>query len=224
MISRKIIIIGGGGHAKVLIDILKYQKIDIYAVSSPQIDHDSVLFKGLEILSNDDEIYKFRPNEICLINGIGSIPGNTIREESFKKFRKDDYDFLTIKSDFSLISDYCNIGMGTQIMSGAIINTDTKIGENCIINSGAVIEHDCVLGESNHIAPGALLSGGVSTGTSVHIGTGAVIIQGITIGKNSIIGAGAVVTSNIPDNQIVYPSRSTIMKSPYSKIPNKILE
>jgi len=222
--SRKIVIIGGGGHAKVLTDILKHQKIDIYAVFSPKIDHDSALFEGLKILLNDDEIYKFKPKEICLINGIGSIPGNALREEIFQKFRKDQYDFLTIKSDFSLISDYCNIGMGVQIMSGAAINADTKIGENSIINTGAVIEHDCVLGASNHIAPGAMLSGGVSTGSSVHIGTGAVVIQGVTIGKNSIIGAGAVVTSNIPANQIVYPSRSTKMKSPYSRTPSNISE
>ena len=222
--SRKPIIIGGGGHAKVLADIIKQQQINIYAVSSPKVDHKSPLFGGLKILLNDDEIYKFDPDEVCLINGIGSIPGNTLREEIFKKFRKDQYDFLTIKSDFSLISDYCNIAMGAQIMSGATINADTKIGENCIINTGAVIEHDCVLGASNHIAPGAMLSGGVSTRSSVHIGTGAVVIQGVTIGKNSIIGAGAVVTSNIPANQIVYPSRSTKMESAYPRTPNSTSE
>jgi len=217
--SRKIIIIGGGGHAKALVDILKQQKIDIYAVSSPKIDHDSALFEGLKIFLNDDEIYKFRCDEICLVNGIGSIPGSHLREELFQKFRKDKYDFLTIKSEFSLTSDYSDIRMGAQILSGAVINADTKIGENCIINTGAIVEHDCILGASNHIAPGAMLSGGVSTGCCVHIGTGAVVIQGVTIGDNSIIGAGAVVTSNIPANQIVYPSRSTQRISPYYTDP-----
>ena len=217
--SRKIIIIGGGGHAKALVDILRQQKINIYAVSSPKIDHDSSLFEGLKIFLNDDEIYKFRCDEICLVNGIGSIPGSHLREKIFQKFRKDQYDFLSIKSDFSLTSDYCDIGMGVQILPGAVINTDTKIGENCILNTGAIIEHDCILGASNHIAPGAMLSGGVSTGSSVHIGTGAVVIQGVSIGKNSIIGAGSVVTANIPADQIVYPSRSTQRTSPYQSDP-----
>tara|TARA_B110000879_G_C11183395_1_gene519798 strand:- start:2661 stop:3305 length:645 start_codon:yes stop_codon:yes gene_type:complete len=213
--SRKIIMIGGGGHAKVLADILKQQRIDIYAVSSPKIDHDFTLFEGLNFFLNDNEIYKFGPDEVYLVNGIGSIPGSTLREEFFQKFRKDQYDFLSIKSDFSLTSDYCDIGMGVQILPGAVINTDTKIGENCILNTGAIIEHDCILGASNHIAPGAMLSGGVSTGSSVHIGTGAVVIQGVSIGKNSIIGAGSVVTADVPANQIVYPSRSTQRTSPY---------
>lgn len=213
--SRKIILIGGGGHAKVLIDILEQQGTYIYAVSSPKIDNESDLFKGLKIFLNDNEIYKFGPDEVYLINGIGSMPGNTLRDELFQKFRNHQYDFLTIKSDSSLISNYSDIGAGVQIMKGAVINTDTKIGENCIINSGAIIEHDCDLGMSNHIAPGAMLSGGVSTGSCVHIGTGAVIIQGVTIGDNSIIGAGALVTSDIPANQIVYPPRSIKSDSPY---------
>jgi len=86
--SRKIIMIGGGGHAKALADILKQQHIDIYAVSSSKIDQDFILFKGLNFFLNDSEIYKFRPDEIYLVNGIGSIPGNTLREEFFPKVPK----------------------------------------------------------------------------------------------------------------------------------------
>jgi len=213
--DKKIIIIGGGGHAKVLVDILKQQQINIYAVSAPKMEHDSTLFEGLNFFLNDEEIYKYEPDEICLLNGIGSIPGNTLREDIFQKFRKDQYEFLSLKSNSSLTSDYCKIGMGVQILHGTVINTDTVIGENCIINTGAIVEHDCVLGASNHIAPGAMLCGGVSTGSSVHIGTGAVIIQGVTIGENSVIGAGSVVTADVPANQIVYPSRSTHRSSPY---------
>lgn len=217
--SRKIIVIGGGGHAKALVDILRQQRTRIYAISAPKVDHDSALFDGFQVFSNDNEIYQYCCNEVNLVNGIGSIPGSYLRADVFQKFREDQYKFLSIKSDLSFISDYSEIRMGVQILPGAIINSNTRIGENCIINTGAIIEHDCVLGPSNHIAPGAMLSGGVSTGSCVHIGTGAVVIQGVTIGDNSIIGAGAVVTTNIPDNQIVYPSRSTQRVSPYYTDP-----
>lgn len=207
--NRKVIIIGGGGHAKALADILKQQKIDIFAISSPKIDKNSVLFSGLKHFLNDSDIYQFSPKEICLVNGIGSIPGNALRVEIFQKFRKDGYEFLTVISASSIVSDYCRIGMGVQIMPGAIINVDAVIGDNTIVNTGALVEHDCVLGESNHVAPGAVLCGGSITGANVHVGAGASVIQGVMIGENSVIGAGTSVVRNLDKNSICMPAAIT---------------
>lgn len=204
--SRKVIIIGGGGHAKALTEILKQQNVDIFAISSPKIDKNAVLFDGLEHLLNDRDIYQFRPKEIRLVNGIGSIPGNSLRAEIFKKFRKDGYEFLTVKSSSSIVSDYCRIGMGVQIMPGAMINVDAVIGDNTIVNTGALVEHDCILGESNHIAPGAVLCGGSITEANVHVGAGASVIQGVTIGECSVVGAGASVVRNLDKNMICMPA------------------
>lgn len=207
--NRKVIIIGGGGHAKALADILKQQKIDIFAISSPKIDKNSVLFAGLNQFFNDSDIYQFSPKQIWLVNGIGSIPGNSLRAEIFQKFRKDGYEFMTVISAFSIVSDYCRIGMGVQIMPGAIINVDAIIGDNTIVNTGALVEHDCILGENNHVAPGAVLCGGTTTEANVHVGAGASVIQGIKIGENSIIGAGTSVVRNLVKNSVCIPAAIT---------------
>lgn len=210
--SRKVILIGGGGHAKALADILHQQKVDIFAVLSPKTDEKSVLFSNIKHYFNDNDIYKFSPDEICLVNGIGSIPGNTLRADIYQKFIKSGYQFMTVISRSSIVSEYCKIKMGAQIMNGAIVNIDAVIGENTIVNSGGVVEHDCIVGENNHIAPGAIICGGCTTGARVHIGAGASVIQSIKVGKNVVIGAGAVVTRDIESNSVCYPARVSIKK------------
>jgi sugar O-acyltransferase (sialic acid O-acetyltransferase NeuD family) len=210
--NRKVIMIGGGGHAKALVDILHKQYIDIFAISSPKIDKDSPLLSSIENVLVDDDIYKFNPDEIYLVNGIGSIPGNALRAQVFDKFKNAGYEFMTVISDSSVVGHNCKIEMGVQIMHGAIVNIDSVIGENTLINSGGIVEHDCKIGKHNHIAPGAVLCGASSTGEKVHIGAGASVIQSIEIGKNVVIGAGAVVTSNVASNSVCYPARISIKK------------
>jgi sugar O-acyltransferase (sialic acid O-acetyltransferase NeuD family) len=210
--NKKIIIIGGGGHAKVLLEILLRLKLDIYAVVAPQIDTKSGLFKGLRHYVSDDAVLKYSTDQVVLVNGVGSLPGNTIRRSIFDKFDHDGYEFLTVASDLAIVSSYCTLGMGVQIMPGAIINADTHIGDNCIINSGAIIEHDCTLGHSVHIAPGATLSGGVECGDYVHVGAGANIIQGISIASGATVGAGATATKNIIGSATLFGAKPFLSK------------
>jgi sugar O-acyltransferase (sialic acid O-acetyltransferase NeuD family) len=205
--SKKIIMIGGGGHAKVLVDILKQGQIEIYAIASPEIDQKSVLMQGIKHFLNDDEIYNFRTDEILLVNGIGSIPGTALRASIFDNFQKYGYEFLTVISKSSVVSKHCKLGMGVQVMPGVIINADARVGDNTIINSGAIIEHDCQIGSHNHIAPGAALSGEVVTGNYVHISTGAKVIQGIKIGERAMVGAGATVFKDLGNNENLYVAK-----------------
>lgn len=205
--NSKIIMIGGGGHAKVLCDILSQQKVEIYAVSSPKLDPQFSLFNGLKHILNDDEIYNFGIDEVQLVNGIGSIPGNTVRASVFDKFREYGYEFLSVISQSAIVSEFCKVGMGVQIMPGTIINADSVIGNNTIVNSGAIIEHDCIVGDNSHIAPGAVVCGGTFIGKNTHVGAGAVVIQGLSVGASSLIAAGAVVSKTLPKNSVVYPFR-----------------
>ena len=148
--SKKVFLIGGGGHAKTLMDIMNNQSIKVDAIVSPQLDSSYELFKNITNI-DDDKIFNYSPDEVILVNGIGSIPGNTNRASLFKKFRDHSYEFLSIKSETSIVSNHCKLGMGVQIMPGAIVNAGAIIGENTIINSGAIIEHDCIIGSNNHI-------------------------------------------------------------------------
>ncbi|WP_230084993.1 polysialyltransferase family glycosyltransferase [Providencia sp. wls1922] len=128
------------------------------------------------------------------INGVGILPYSNIREKVNAHFMQMGYQFDKVIANSAIVSDYVELGPGTQVLPRAIIQTGVTVGENSIINTGSIIEHDCKIGNNNHIAPGATLCGGVTTSDTVYIGANATIIQGITITKNSIVGAGAVIT------------------------------
>ena len=210
--SRKIFLIGGGGHAKVLFDILSDQKLNVDAVVSPEIDPSFSLFKNVKHFKDDSEVLKYDPKQVLLVNGVGSVPRNFVRKSIFEKFCDDCYEFLTVKSESSIVSSSCHLGMGVQVMPGAIINAGAWIGDNTIVNSGAIIEHDCKIGKNNHIAPGAVLCGQSCTQENVHIGTGACVIQGITIGKNAVIAAGASIARDVEKNTLCIPA--SVSKKP----------
>jgi sugar O-acyltransferase (sialic acid O-acetyltransferase NeuD family) len=205
---KPLLVIGAGGHASVLVDILLHQKRKILGVVGPQIVSESKVFDGIEVFNNDDDVLEFNKSAIKLVNGIGSMPKSQLRSIIFNKFKALGYEFETVISDSSIVSPYAKLDEGAQIFPGAIIQTDVTIGANTIINSGAIIEHGCVIGNDNHIAPGATLSGQVHTKEFVHVGTGASVIQNINIARNVVIGAGAIVTNNVEQNTICFPARA----------------
>jgi sugar O-acyltransferase (sialic acid O-acetyltransferase NeuD family) len=205
--QKPVIVLGAGGHAAVLIDILKQQKRKIVAIVSPDFTQKGPVFDGIEVLLQDKDVLNFEPETITLVNGIGSIPGNKLRENLYKDFIDKGYHFETVVSDNAIVSHYAILADGVQVMAGAVIQVGTSIGANCIINTSAIIDHDCEIGRHNHIAPGATLSGGVVTGDGVHIGTGANIIQLITVGADVVVGAGTTITKDVEKNTICYPAR-----------------
>ncbi len=165
------------------------------------------VFKDFKIFQDDDILKHFSPKDISLVNGIGSLPGSNIRKDIFKKYKKNNFEFIEVISPQSFISRYAILEEGAHVLANSIINSNAKIGANTIINSGAIVEHDCNIGKNNHIAPGASLSGSVFTGKNVHIGTGANIIQGINIGDNVMIGEGSTVTKDIKANKKLYVAK-----------------
>lgn len=201
---KKIILIGGGGHCKGIIDIIENNGLfDIVGI----IDLKENIGKkvcGIEIIGTDDDLYKVRKEISDAFISIGSIGDVKRRKEIYKKLRQLEFNIPIIKDKSAMISKNVKIGSGSLISKGVIINSDAVIGENCIINSGAIIEHDCKIGDFVHIAPGSVICGGVSIKNDSHIGAGATILQYKNIGKDSIIGAGSVVTKDVEDNVIIY--------------------
>ena len=212
--NKPILIIGAGGHAAVLVDMLKQLDQEIIALVSPEKTLGHAIFDGILHLQNDDDVLQYSPQEVTLVNGIGSIPANSknapLRTKIYQHFKSRGYQFSSVISPYAIISPYATLAEDVQIMANTVIQTGASIGENSIINTAAVIEHDCEIGSHNHIAPGAVLSGNVHTEEHVHVGTGASVIQGINIEKNTVVGAGAVVSKNIPSDSIVYPARSSV--------------
>ena len=208
--KKPVVLLGSGGHAKVLLGILQRCGYEITGVTDPARVPGSD-WLGCRVLGGDEAVRRFEPDQVLLVNGIGSLPRDgRIRTKVFDDFSAVGYRFQTLLDPAAFVADQVRLAGGVQVMAGAVIQVGVLIAENCIVNSGAIIDHECRIGRHVHIAPGAVLSGGVEVGDGVHIGTGAVVIQGIRIGAGSIVGAGSVVTKDVSARQIVYPARSQI--------------
>ncbi len=200
--NKPVIIIGAGGHARVLADCLRLQRIPVLgaldkSVSSGSEDAD------LPILGDDSAIDAYPCVSVELVNGVGSVGDTSLRKKIFDRFKLQGYTFRPVIHPSAIIARDCVLEEGVQVMAGAVINTGAKIAVDSIINTGAIIDHECDIGRHVHIAPGATLSGGVCVADGVHIGTGATVIQGIHIGAGVLVGAGAVVIRNVKAGAIV---------------------
>ncbi|WP_445765673.1 acetyltransferase [Rheinheimera sp.] len=205
--NKSILVLGAGGHATVVVDILRQLNFNIIGlVAAEPVKHQPV-FAGIACYTSDDDVLAFNINDVLLVNAIGSLPGQDVRFKVHQKFKKLGYRFMTLVAPTAVVSLYAELSEGVQVMPGAIINANSRIGEGSIINTGAIVEHDCTIGAHNHLAPGAKLSGGVSTGDYVHIATGANVIQGMSIGEHTIVGAGATVTKNLDSNKTLYVAK-----------------
>jgi sugar O-acyltransferase (sialic acid O-acetyltransferase NeuD family) len=208
-LTKPLLILGSGGHASVLVDILLQQNRTIVGVVSPSIELKSLVFANIPHFLNDDDVLNFNSTEIKLVNGIGSLPGTLLRAKLFERFTEYGYEFETIIASSSSVSRFSNLAEGAQVLHGAIIQTGALVGKNSIVNTGSQIDHDCTIGRHSHLAPGVILSGGVYTGKYVHFGTNSGAIHNIKIGDHAVIGAGATVTSDIPENTVCYPAKNT---------------
>lgn len=197
--SKPIILIGAGGHSKVIIELLRLSKYKIIGVVD-QTKNKGELICGIPILGSDKEINNYPSSKIELVNAVGSIPGHNDRSKISNKFRKLGYSFPSIIHPSSIIASNCIIADGVQVMAGSILQPGVQIGLDSILNTGVIVDHDCIVGENCHLAPGVTLSGGVHIKNGVHIGTGSTIIQNKIIGANSIIAAASIVYRDVPEN------------------------
>lgn len=211
--KEKIILVGGGGHCKVIIDILEFNGYYSIAGISDIPDKKGSIISGYNIEFSDldlERIYdKITKNAVISIGSIGDLE---IRKIIYDKLKKIGFHLPKIISKQAIISKFSTISDGTVVMPGVIINSGTDIGKFCIVNTGSIIEHDCEISNNVHIAPGVTISGGVKIGETTHIGTGAIVIQGIKIGNNSVIGAGSVVVKNIGDNVVAYGNPAKVVR------------
>ncbi|MDR1481065.1 MAG: acetyltransferase [Synergistaceae bacterium] len=211
---RRVIIIGCGGHGRVLGDIVLSQPERFELVGFVDRNTDAIGSRifGVSVLGDDGFLTRnFTPSDVRLINGIGSVRDTTLRRKVFEMFKSLGYEFCPVISNGARLSKRSVFGEGCQIITGAVVQHGCDVGDNTIINTSASVDHDCVIGNHSHIAPGATLSGLVSVGDGTHIGSGATVIQGLRIGEGCLVAAGAVVVSDVPAGSIAMgvPARIT---------------
>lgn len=199
---KKIVLVGGGGHCKVIIESIRlcnqYQIVGILDFHEGEV-------LGIPVIGDDDMLQELYNEGVeSAVICIGGLNNPSIRQKVRSGLKAIGFNLPVISHPSSIISDTARIGEGTCIMAGAIINADAQIGEITIINTSAVIEHECVIGDNTHVSSGAVVLGGVEIGENTLIGARSVIRQGIQVGDNSIIGAGSVVVKNILSKSTVY--------------------
>jgi len=196
--SPPLIVLGAGGHAKVLIDALQQTSVPILGIVDRKKEKVGTTILGVPVLGTEDSIEAHAPISVWLVNAVGSAGSMITRRVLYETFKAKGYRFASVIHPSAISAQDVQLAEGVQIMAGAVVQAGCAIGENTIVNTGVNIDHDCAIGSHVHLAPGVILSGDARVGDSSHIGSGATIIQGIRVGKGALIAAGAVVTRDIP--------------------------
>jgi acetyltransferase EpsM len=211
-VRQKVAIWGASGHALVVADIIRLVgKFEIFGFID---DVNSVQFKsnfcGARIFGDQDYLEELKRGGVDhLIFGFGNCEARLRLAEIS---RKNGFSLASAVHPKATIAADVNIGCGTVIVAGAVVNSGTTIGENVIINTSATIDHECVIGDGVHICPGVHLAGKVTVGRATWVGIGTTVVDKMTIGANSVIGAGSLVIKNVPDNVMAYGVPAKVIK------------
>lgn len=211
---NKVVGLGAGGHAKVVIEILvRSTKWEIVGLLDNDIKLRNSIVLGYQVLGGDELLGKLYDDGLRFaFNGLGSTGDSSSRRRLFERVKNQGFSFVTAAHPTACVAESVSIGEGSIVMAGVVINPITKIGDNTIINTGVIVEHDCLIGNHVHIASGAVLAGGVRVNDGAHIGMGANILQGIEIGHNAIIGSGSNVINDVDPNTVFVGNPARLLR------------
>lgn len=188
---EKIILIGGGGHCKSVIDVIEQEKKFEIAGIIEKHNNESATLLGYPVIGTDDKLEKLREQYQYAFISIGHVKSNNVRVKLFYKLQSLGYKLPTIISPLAYVSKHAKVASGSVVMHHALINANAKIGKNCIINSKALVEHDAVVEDNSHISTGAIVNGGALVKKNSFYGSNATCKEAACI--EGFIKAGSVV-------------------------------
>lgn len=199
--TRKIplVIVGAGGHAKVLADLIKAEgRFRLYGAVDAKPAGPAARLSRLTIIGDDAMLPRLKKQGVRHATvGIGANPRTAPRAANRRALTLLGFELPALVHPRAIVSPGAILSPGVQVMAGAIINPGARIGAGCVINTGAIIEHDCEIGPDAFVAPGAVIGGEAMIGDSSFIGLGARINPGIVIGPRAVVGSGAVVVKDV---------------------------
>lgn len=205
----KIVVIGAGGHSKVVVDILKENPaFDLIGLTDKMAQGDVL---GVPILGGDDIWPSLIKDGVTA--AFIAVGDNKLRERLSDEALRVGFQLVPLVDKRAIVSRHAVIEEGALVMPGAVVNADAHIGRESIINTNASVDHECTIGDFVHIAPGCALSGRVKVGSRSLIGTGARVIDSISIGDDTIIGAGASVVKDIPPRCVAVGVPARVIKT-----------
>lgn len=202
--KNSIVIIGGGGHARTCIDILKQNKeYEIVGIIDPKIET-GTLISDIQVIGDNSLLQQLKDDGVIYaVNGVGSVRNPAARKQVYNLLKDMHFELPNIIHPSCYIESSASMGEGNQFMMGSMIGSDAIIENNCLINSGSIVSHDCVLHNHCHIAPGAILAGSVEVGEISLVGMGSTVYIGVKIGKEVIIYNGINVFNDIKSKSII---------------------
>lgn len=193
---KAVLVLGGGGHAKVVIALLKKLHMTV-AGYTDRVDRGSIL--GVDYLGPDQVIAQVIEQRVAsdAVIGVGKLDGSPVRRAIAERMRTYDVRLPVVQSPNAVVNETVIVGQGTVVCDGVVVNVGTNVGSLCILNSNSTVEHDCTLGRNVHVAPGATICGAVHIGDDCMIGAGVTVANGVRVADACLIGAGSTVTRDI---------------------------
>ncbi|MGN6830474.1 acetyltransferase [Paucibacter sp. M5-1] len=203
-----LVLIGAGGHAKVVLSLARALGRDVVGVCDPALAREgATTWRGIRVLGDDEALSAFDVKRVGLLNGIGQVPHGTVRQAIHDQWTSKGFLFVALAHPRAVVDPTARLGHGAQVMAGVIVQADVTIGASTIVNTGAHIDHDCRIGDHVHVAPGAVLCGGVDVGAGSFLGAGCVVLQQVTVGASAIVSAGTVLARALAAGSLHAPHR-----------------
>lgn len=191
--TKPLAVIGGGGHARVVLDVARALGRFNVSVYDEHPDKRGSAFDGFPVVGNFEDFLAGQRDQIEAVVAIGA---NDVR---LRVASEANVAWATLAHPSATVSPNSVLGHGTVVFAGAVVQPGTRVGDHTIVNTRAGVDHDCVIGDGVHVAPGATLCGGVHVGDGALIGAGATLLPGVRVGNWAVVGAGSVVRADIPD-------------------------
>lgn len=201
---QAVIIYGGGGHGKSLIDLVRslgtYKLVGVVDDGLPR----GQVIMGVPVLGGAEVLPGLQAQGVCLaVNAVGGIGDISVRVRVFRKLAQAGFACPTVAHPSAVIEPSAVLSAGVQVFPHAYVGSDARLGYGAIVNTGAIVSHDCNLGDYANISPGALLAGGVQVGSGALIGMGVTVNLGVRVGVGARLGNGATVKTDVPDKGVV---------------------
>lgn len=207
--KKKLILLGGGGHCKSVIEAAESAGYSILGVlDMPENIGKKIL--STKVIGTDDDIPSY-VNKAEFVITVGFIKNPDIRIKLYNKIKEVGGRLTTVVASTAYVSKYAELGDGTVVLHQAFVNAGAKVGKNVILNTAVNIEHDAEIGDHCHISTGTMVNGECKVGECCFIGSQSVLANGISVGDNIIVGAGSFVRKSIFDKGI-YSGNPAILK------------
>lgn len=206
-----LVLLGAGGHAKVVLSLARAAGLALHGVCDPLLARQGVAqWRGLPVLGGDEALDALAPSAVALALGIGQLVQGTLRRDVYERLARRGFRFPALVHPHAWVDPSAVLADGVQVMAGAVVQADCRVGENTIVNTRASLDHDCRIGAHVHVAPGACLCGTVRVGDGAFVGAGATVLPNLTLGEHAVVAAGATLARALPPGAHHLPHRPAL--------------